>query len=93
MGMSLPQLSRLLNTQPNMTLETIARFELALDVELTLTFDKEAARADSCDREECGSDTMVLRYDQIVPAHSIVASDGVSDRGGSLPGGKLRLAA
>lgn len=34
MGISLPRLSKLLNTQPNMTLETIAQFELALDIDL-----------------------------------------------------------
>ena len=34
MGISLPRLSKLFNTQPNMTLETIARFELALDIDI-----------------------------------------------------------
>lgn len=34
MGVSKSNLSNMLNTQPNMTLETIARFELALDATL-----------------------------------------------------------
>lgn len=38
MGISKSNLSNMLNTQPNMTLESIARFELALDVELQFRF-------------------------------------------------------
>ena len=38
MGISKSHLSNLLNTQPNMTLETIAKFELALDVEVKFSF-------------------------------------------------------
>lgn len=34
MGIPIQRLSKLLNTQPNMTLETIARFELALDINI-----------------------------------------------------------
>lgn len=34
MGVSLQSLSKLLNTQPNMTLKTIARFELALGIKI-----------------------------------------------------------
>ena len=34
MDIPLSRLSKLFNTQPNMTLETIARFELALDVDI-----------------------------------------------------------
>lgn len=34
MDIPLPRLSKLFNTQPNMTLETIARFELALDIDI-----------------------------------------------------------
>lgn len=34
MNISLPALSKLLNSQPNMTLKTIARFELALGIEI-----------------------------------------------------------
>ena len=38
MGVSQSRLSNLLNTQPNMTLETIAQFELALDVNVSLLY-------------------------------------------------------
>ena len=38
MGISKSHLSNLLNTQPNMTLETIAKFELALGVEFKFSF-------------------------------------------------------
>lgn len=38
MGMSTSRLSKLLNSQNNMTLETIAKFELALDMNLVLEF-------------------------------------------------------
>lgn len=41
MGIGQSRLSNLLNTQPNMTLETIAQFELALGVDLTFTLEKE----------------------------------------------------
>lgn len=34
MDISLPALSKLLNSQPNLTLKTIARFELALGIEI-----------------------------------------------------------
>lgn len=34
MGVSLQSLSKLLNSQPNMTLKTIARFELALGIKI-----------------------------------------------------------
>ena len=34
MGVSLQSLSKLLNSQPNMTLKTIARFELALGINI-----------------------------------------------------------
>lgn len=34
MGVSLQSLSKLLNTQPNMTLKTIAKFELALGIKI-----------------------------------------------------------
>ena len=34
MDISLPSLSKLLNSQPNLTLKTIARFELALGIEI-----------------------------------------------------------
>lgn len=34
MGISLQSLSKLLNSQPNMTLKTIARFELALGIKI-----------------------------------------------------------
>lgn len=34
MGMSLQSLSKLLNSQPNMTLKTIAKFELALGIRI-----------------------------------------------------------
>lgn len=34
MGVSLQSLSKLLNTQPNMTLKTIAKFELALGIRI-----------------------------------------------------------
>lgn len=43
MGVSQSRLSNLLNTQPNMTLETIAQFELALDV--NVSFELESANA------------------------------------------------
>ena len=42
-GLSKKGLSNLLNTQPNMTLETIAQFELALDV--NVSFELESANA------------------------------------------------
>lgn len=38
MGIHPSRLSKLLNTQANMTLETIARFELALDMRLIFSF-------------------------------------------------------
>ena len=38
MGIHPSRLSKLLNTQANMTLETIARFELALDMRLNFSF-------------------------------------------------------
>lgn len=38
MGMSTSRLSKLLNSQNNMTLETIAKFELALDLNLVFEF-------------------------------------------------------
>lgn len=38
MGISKSNLSNLLNTQPNMTLETIAKFELALDTTFEFRF-------------------------------------------------------
>ena len=38
MGISKSNLSNMLNTQPNMTLETIAKFELALDAEFEFRF-------------------------------------------------------
>lgn len=41
MGISPQNLSKLLNTQPNMTLETIARFELALGFELEISVKKD----------------------------------------------------
>ena len=37
MGIAPSRLSKLLNTQPNMTLETIAQFELALDIRIDFT--------------------------------------------------------
>lgn len=42
MGISQSRLSNLLNTQPNMTLETIAQFELALGVNMSFSLEKEA---------------------------------------------------
>lgn len=47
MGVSQSRLSNLLNTQPNMTLETIAQFELALDVKMSFELEK----ANSCGSE------------------------------------------
>lgn len=45
MGVSLQSLSKLLNSQPNMTLKTIARFELALGIRIvpkvTVSYSKE----------------------------------------------------
>lgn len=45
MGVSLQSLSKLLNSQPNMTLKTIARFELALGINIvpkvTVSYSKE----------------------------------------------------
>ena len=45
MGISLQSLSKLLNSQPNMTLKTIARFELALGINIvpkvTVSYSKE----------------------------------------------------
>ena len=45
MGVSLQSLSKLLNSQPNMTLKTIARFELALGISIvpkvTVSYSKE----------------------------------------------------
>lgn len=45
MGMSLQSLSKLLNSQPNMTLKTIAKFELALGIRIvpkvTVSYSKE----------------------------------------------------
>ena len=41
MGIGQSRLSNLLNMQPNMTLETIAQFELALGVDLTFTLEKD----------------------------------------------------
>lgn len=38
MGISKSNLSNMLNTQPNMTLETIAKFELALGVQFEFRF-------------------------------------------------------
>lgn len=38
MGISKSNLSNMLNTQPNMTLETIAKFELALDTTFEFRF-------------------------------------------------------
>ena len=40
MGISQSRLSNLLNTQPNMTLETIAQFELALNVNVSFELEK-----------------------------------------------------
>lgn len=40
MGVSQSRLSNLLNTQPNMTLETIAQFELALGVNMSFELEK-----------------------------------------------------
>ncbi len=40
MGISQSRLSNLLNTQPNMTLETIAQFELALNVNMSFELEK-----------------------------------------------------
>ena len=37
MGIAQSRLSKLLNTQPNMTLETIAQFEIALDIRIDFT--------------------------------------------------------
>ncbi|WP_281654578.1 helix-turn-helix transcriptional regulator [Eggerthella sinensis] len=51
MGVSKSNLSNLLNTQPNMTLETIARFELALDVKLEFRFVPKDARDSAADEE------------------------------------------
>lgn len=47
MGISQSRLSNLLNTQPNMTLETIAQFELALNVNMSFELEK----PDGCSSE------------------------------------------
>lgn len=41
MGVSQSRLSNLLNTQPNMTLETIAQFELALNVNMSFELERD----------------------------------------------------
>lgn len=42
MGVSAPHLSKLLNSQPNMTLGTIAKFEMALDVKFDFAFEEDS---------------------------------------------------
>lgn len=93
MGMSLPQLSKLLNTQPNMTLETIARFELALGINLAFTFKEKAGKADNFDIEDHVPNIRILYYDQVVPSRSAVAYDGANTQDTVIPGRKLRFAA
>ena len=59
MGVSLQSLSKLLNSQPNMTLKTIARFELALGIRIVpqviVSYSKELPFLSSDDsvREQC----------------------------------------
>lgn len=61
MGVSLQSLSKLLNSQPNMTLMTIARFELALGIKIVpqviASHSKELPFLSSDDsvREQCAS--------------------------------------
>lgn len=61
MGVSLQSLSKLLNSQPNMTLKTIARFELALGIKIVpqviASHSKELPFLSSDDsvREQCAS--------------------------------------
>lgn len=61
MGVSLQSLSKLLNSQPNMTLKTIARFELALGIKIVpqvfVSYSKELPFLSSNDstREQCTS--------------------------------------
>ena len=56
MGVSLQSLSKLLNSQPNMTLKTIAKFELALGIKI-VSHSKELPFSSSNDsvREQCTS--------------------------------------
>mgnify|MGYP002585860539 FL=1 len=61
MGISLQSLSKLLNSQPNMTLKTIAKFELALGIKIVpqviVSYSKELPFLSSNDsvREQCPS--------------------------------------
>lgn len=61
MGVSLQSLSKLLNSQPNMTLKTIAKFELALGIKIVpqviVNYSKELPCLSSKDsvREQCTS--------------------------------------
>ena len=59
MGISLQSLSKLLNSQPNLTLKTIAKFELALGIKIVpqviVSYSKELPFLSSNDsvREQC----------------------------------------
>lgn len=61
MGISLQSLSKLLNSQPNMTLKTIAKFELALGIKIVpqviVSYSKELPSLSSnySVREQCAS--------------------------------------
>ena len=73
MGISQSRLSNLLNTQPNMTLETIAQFELALNVNMSF----ELERSNGCSSEV----TTVIRgfgFDSLDPAAPMVELSGKS---------------
>ena len=79
MGVSLQSLSKLLNSQPNMTLKTIARFELALGIKIVpqviASHSKELPFLSSDDsvREQCASPAILpaeLSADCDVPFQS-----------------------
>lgn len=79
MGVSLQSLSKLLNSQPNMTLKTIARFELALGIKIVpqviVSYSKELPFLSSNDsmREQCTSPAILpaeLSADCDVPFQS-----------------------
>lgn len=79
MGVSLQSLSKLLNSQPNMTLKTIARFELALGIRIvpkvTVSYSKELPFLSSNEsvQEQCSLPTILpaeLAADCDVPFQS-----------------------
>ena len=79
MGISQSRLSNLLNTQPNMTLETIAQFELALNVNMSFSLEK----TNGCSSEI----TTVIRdfgFDSFASATPVVEFSGVAS--GALSG-------